>query len=161
LATLLRCLGPGRHPAGGDGVDGDSVPCGVDRGRAGEADHVGLGGGVTGIRAYRHHRAPTRLRPVLAAVGLVAEGEDRCLEAVLEAEFGEDAADVGLDGLLADRQVPGRSAGCCDRGRSTGVLRAGVHGADEVLVVGGGGEHDDGRAVRGVVQCGEYGVAVQ
>ena len=38
---------------------------------------------------------------------LVAEGEDRGLDAVLEAEFGEDAADVGLDRLLADRQVPG------------------------------------------------------
>jgi len=47
------------------------------------------------------------LRLVLAATGLVAEGEDRCLDAVLQAEFGEDAADVGLDGLLADRQVPG------------------------------------------------------
>jgi hypothetical protein len=50
---------------------------------------------------------PARLWPVLVAVGLVAEGEDRCLDAVLQAEFGEDAADVGLDGLLADRQVPG------------------------------------------------------
>ena len=50
---------------------------------------------------------PARLRPVLVAIGLVAEGEDRCLNAVLQAEFGEDAADVGLDGLLADRQVPG------------------------------------------------------
>jgi hypothetical protein len=38
---------------------------------------------------------------------LVAEGEDGCLDAVLQAEFGEDAADVGLDGLLADCQVPG------------------------------------------------------
>jgi hypothetical protein len=38
---------------------------------------------------------------------LVAEGEDRGLDAVLEAEFGEDAADVGFDGLLADGQVPG------------------------------------------------------
>jgi len=37
----------------------------------------------------------------------MAEGEDRCLDAVLQAEFGEDAADVGLDGLLADGQVPG------------------------------------------------------
>jgi len=44
----------------------------------------------------------TRLRQVLAAVGLVAQREDRCLDAVLQAEFGEDAADVGLDGLLAD-----------------------------------------------------------
>jgi len=50
---------------------------------------------------------PARLRPVLAAVGLVAEGEDRRLDAVLQAEFGEDAADMGLDGLLTDRQVPG------------------------------------------------------
>jgi hypothetical protein len=38
---------------------------------------------------------------------LVAEGEDPCLDAVLQAEVGEDAADVGLDGLLADGQVPG------------------------------------------------------
>ena len=52
-------------------------------------------------------RIPTRSRPVLAAIGLVAEGEDRRLDAVLQAEFGEDAADVGLDGLLADSQVPG------------------------------------------------------
>ena len=50
---------------------------------------------------------PARLRPVLVAAGLVAEGEDRCLDAVLQAEFGEDAADVGLNGLLADREVPG------------------------------------------------------
>ena len=50
---------------------------------------------------------PAWLRSVLAASGLVAEGEDGCLDAVLQAEFGEDAADVGLDGLLADRQVPG------------------------------------------------------
>jgi hypothetical protein len=46
------------------------------------------------------------LRPVLVAAGLVAEGEDCCLDAVLQAKFGEDAADVGLDGLLADGQVP-------------------------------------------------------
>jgi hypothetical protein len=38
---------------------------------------------------------------------LVAEGEDRRLDAILKAEFAEDAADVGLDGLFADRQVPG------------------------------------------------------
>ena len=44
---------------------------------------------------------------MLAAVGLVTQREDRGLDAVLQAEFGEDAADVGLDGLLADRQVPG------------------------------------------------------
>jgi hypothetical protein len=43
---------------------------------------------------------------VLAAIGLVAGGEDRRLDAVLQAEFGEDAADVGLDRLLADLQVP-------------------------------------------------------
>src|SRR5579864_3723510 len=48
-----------------------------------------------------------RSRPVLGAAALVAEGEDRGLDAVLEAEFGQDAADVGLDGLLADGQVPG------------------------------------------------------
>jgi hypothetical protein len=48
-----------------------------------------------------------RLRLVLAAIGLMAQGEDRGLDAVLQAEFGEDATDVGLDGLLADRQVPG------------------------------------------------------
>jgi hypothetical protein len=41
------------------------------------------------------------------AIGLLAEGQDCCLGAVLQAEFGDDAADVGLDGLLADRQVPG------------------------------------------------------
>ena len=44
---------------------------------------------------------------MLVAIGLVAEGEDRHLDAVLQAKFGEDAADVGLDGLLADAQVPG------------------------------------------------------
>ena len=43
---------------------------------------------------------------MLVAIGLVAEREDRCLDAVLQAEFGEDATDVGLDGLFADRQVP-------------------------------------------------------
>src|SRR5215470_849196 len=157
------------------------------------------------------------LRPVLVAIGLVAEGEDRCLHAVLQSEFGEDAADVGLDGLLADHQVPGdlpvaltagdqpeylaftrrerlqrirrrrpaerpgepgqqlgaEAGGTCGGGADSGddVLgrgrleqvggRAGVHGADEVLVVGGGGEHDDGRRVRRVVQCGEHGVSVQ
>ena len=44
---------------------------------------------------------------MLAAIGVVAEGVDRCLDAVLQAEFGEDAWDVGPDGLLADRKVPG------------------------------------------------------
>ena len=48
-----------------------------------------------------------RLQPVLLALGLVAEGEDRRLDAVLQGELGENAADVGLDGLLADRQIPG------------------------------------------------------
>jgi hypothetical protein len=33
-----------------------------------------------------------------------------------------------------------------------------VHGADQVLVAGGGGEHDDGGPVRRVVQCSEHGV---
>jgi len=47
------------------------------------------------------------LRLGLVAACLLAEGEDRRLDAVLQAEFGEDAADVGLDGLLADLQVPG------------------------------------------------------
>ena len=37
----------------------------------------------------------------------MAEGEDRGLDAVLQAQLGEDAADVGLDGLLADREVTG------------------------------------------------------
>ena len=37
----------------------------------------------------------------------MAEGEDGCLDAVLQGELGEDAADVGLDGLLADGQLPG------------------------------------------------------
>ena len=55
----------------------------------------------------RIRNPPARLRSVLVAFGLVAEGEDRGLDAVLQAEFGEDAADVGFDGLLADRQVPG------------------------------------------------------
>ena len=50
-----------------------------------------------------HTRAlPSALRQVLAAVGLVAQREDRRLDAVLQAELEEDAADVGLDGLLAD-----------------------------------------------------------
>src|SRR5215471_4322416 len=53
------------------------------------------------------NRGTARLRSVLVAIGLVAESEDRCLDAVLQPEFGEDAADVGLDGLLADCQVPG------------------------------------------------------
>ena len=50
---------------------------------------------------------PAPLRTVLAFAGLMAEREDRCLDAVLQAEFGKDAADVRLDGLFADRQVPG------------------------------------------------------
>ena len=45
-------------------------------------------------------------RPVVAA-GLVAQGEDRGLHPVLQAELAQDATDVGLDRLLADRQVPG------------------------------------------------------
>src|SRR5579859_7281949 len=58
--------------------------------------------------AIRRALGPTRgLRPALPAIGLVTEGEDRRLDAVLQAELGEDAADVGLDGLLADRQLPG------------------------------------------------------
>ena len=36
-----------------------------------------------------------------------------------------------------------------------------MHGPDQVLVVGGGGEHDDGGPVRRVVQRGEHGVPVQ
>jgi hypothetical protein len=44
---------------------------------------------------------------VIAAVGFAAESEDRCLDAVVQSKFGEDAADVGLDCLLADYQVPG------------------------------------------------------
>jgi hypothetical protein len=35
---------------------------------------------------------------------LVPEGEDSHLDAVLQVQLGEDVADVGLDGLLADRQ---------------------------------------------------------
>jgi hypothetical protein len=64
-----------------------------------------------------HHRLHAELRQAGApdpraalaalAIGLVSEGEDRGLDAVLQAEFGEDAADVGLDGLLADGQVLG------------------------------------------------------
>src|SRR5580698_1065267 len=50
--------------------------------------------------------AEPRWLGLLAAICLVAEGKDRYLDTVLQAEFGEDAADVGLDGLLADRQVP-------------------------------------------------------
>jgi hypothetical protein len=36
-----------------------------------------------------------------------------------------------------------------------------VHDADQVLIVVGGREHDDGRPVRSVAQCGEHGVPVQ
>ena len=36
---------------------------------------------------------------------LVSEGEDRGLDAVLQIEFGEDVADMTLDGLLADYQL--------------------------------------------------------
>ena len=36
-----------------------------------------------------------------------------------------------------------------------------MHGADQVLVVGGGGEHDDGGPVRRVTQRGEHGVPVE
>jgi hypothetical protein len=35
---------------------------------------------------------------------LMTEGEDRGLDPVLQIEFGEDAADVSLDGLLANYQ---------------------------------------------------------
>jgi hypothetical protein len=59
------------------------------------------------LHAHAVPRNLARLRSALAATGSVAEGEDRRLDAVLQAEFGEGAADVGLDGLLADRQVPG------------------------------------------------------
>jgi hypothetical protein len=58
------------------------------------------------LRADGDPGIPLRLR-LLAAVGLVAEDEYRCLDAVLQAEFGEDASNGGLDGLLADRRVPG------------------------------------------------------
>ena len=56
---------------------------------------------------HRYSRRRFRLRLALAVAGLVAEGEDRRLDAVLQAEFGEQAADVRFDCLLADRQVPG------------------------------------------------------
>jgi hypothetical protein len=48
-----------------------------------------------------------RLSAGLAAIAFAAESEDRCLDAVVQAEFGENAADVSLDGLLADDEVPG------------------------------------------------------
>src|ERR1035438_4347391 len=70
---------------------------------AGPVDCAGMGD----LRAHADPGTPARLRPVLVAASLVAEGEDRCLDAVLQAEFGKDAADMGLDGLLADRQVAG------------------------------------------------------
>ena len=147
----------------------------------------------------------------------MAQGEDGRLDAVLQAELGEDAADVGLDRLLADLQVPGdlpvavtagdqpehvaftrrerpqrirrgrtaerlgepgQQLGAEAGGAGGGVAdggddvlgrggleqvggRAGVHGADEVLVVGGGGEHDNGGLVRRVVQGCDHGVPVQ
>ena len=132
--------------------------------------------------------------------------------------FGEDAADVGLDGPLADRQVPGdppvaATAGdqtenfafarreragahpvavaCAAPGRagvsSSGlrlavpaaaswmaVMRSGgeavwskvggrvrVHGPHEAMIVGGGGEHDNGRPVRRIAECRDHGVPVQ
>lgn len=37
----------------------------------------------------------------------MTEGEDRRLDAVLQAEFGEDAPNVSLDCLLTDGQVAG------------------------------------------------------
>jgi hypothetical protein len=37
----------------------------------------------------------------------VAEGEDRGLDPILQPELAQDAADVRLDGLLADREVAG------------------------------------------------------
>jgi hypothetical protein len=54
---------------------------------------------------WLRHPAESRSRrrwPVLAAVGLVAQGKDGRLDTVLQIELGEDTADVGLDGLFAD-----------------------------------------------------------
>ena len=152
---------------------------------------------------------------------LVAEGEDRGLDTVLEAELGEDAADVGLHRLLADRQVfgdlavaatlgdqpehvafagrerlqrirrrrsaqrpgePGEQLGAEAGGAGGGIAdgadhvvgrgglqqvggRAGLHGPEQVLVFGGGGEHDHSRLARDVAadvtEGGKHGVAVQ
>jgi hypothetical protein len=46
------------------------------------------------------------LRRVLPAIDSVPESEDRCLDTVLQAKFGKDVADVSLDCLLTDLQVP-------------------------------------------------------
>jgi hypothetical protein len=51
--------------------------------------------------------ATSRSGLALGAGGLVAEGEDRRLGTVRKVELGEDTADVGLDGLLADAGLAG------------------------------------------------------
>jgi hypothetical protein len=63
---------------------------------------------------------------ILGMVGrpLVSEGEDRGLDAVLQIEFGEDVADVGLDGLLADYQLAGDLAVPVPPGRPTTTKEA-------------------------------------
>jgi hypothetical protein len=61
-----------------------------------------------GFHAVSNDRASDRLSwPMVAAIGLTAESEDRCLDAVVQAKFGEAAADMGLDCLIADYQVAG------------------------------------------------------
>jgi hypothetical protein len=47
---------------------------------------------------------------VFAAIGVVLEGVDRCLDAVLQAELVRMLRMWGLDGQLADRRVPGDRA---------------------------------------------------
>ncbi len=62
---------------------------------------------IRGLRARAAGgHALLRVRPVSAAVRPVAQGEDGGLDTVLQVELGEDAADVGLDGLFADREFP-------------------------------------------------------
>jgi hypothetical protein len=97
-------------------MPGGMIGCPLTGGRIPETKTrrslIGWGSpGIFGICPTRNGPAPQpvpaalRLR-LLTAIGLVVQGEDRCLDAVLQAEFGEDAADVGFDGLLADRQAP-------------------------------------------------------
>ena len=74
---------------------------------------------------------------------LMSEGEDRGLDAVLQIELGEDAADVGLDGLLADYQLAGDLAVAVPAGDEVEDLAfARREGLEAGRVAVGGGVHE-------------------
>src|SRR6266487_2819087 len=119
-------------------------------------------------------RAPRRLFSLLFVERLVEwdqallQAEDGGLGAVGEVQLGQDAGDVGLDGLLADRQGPSGLADLADQpGGDPGLQHAlatggGPHRGDDLVDAGGLGQvgeragADRGQKVLVVLRGGEH-----